>query len=131
MEYGLNSGDFSRERKLPVEHVVGLVLHMAAHRNGDGYDITAQNYFSELREYLGDEGIEPVTRQGISQARAKLDWEAFRHLLHEANQDRELASRGFCYRGHVTRAIDGTQLTLPLSSDLLDFFGAPGTAWCF
>lgn len=121
-EYALNSGDFSRERKLPVEHVVGLVVYMAAHRNGDGHDITAQNYFAGLGQYLGDTDITPVTRQAVSQARAKLDWEAFRHLLREANQDDELASRGLCYRGHVTRAIDGTQLVLPHSEDILELF---------
>jgi hypothetical protein len=95
---------------------------MAAHRNGDGYDITSQNNFSELREYLGGDEVEPVTRQAVSRARAKLDWEAFRHLLRDANQDEELAARGFCYRGLVTRAIDGTQLTLPHTEDLLEFF---------
>lgn len=95
---------------------------MAAHRNNDGYDITAQNYFSDLREYLGESDLQPVTRQAISQARAKLDWEAFRYLLRQANQDEPLAAQGFSYRGHVTRAIDGTQLTLPCSEDLLEFF---------
>ncbi len=105
-----------------MEHVVGLVLYMAAHRNSDGYDIASQNYFSELGGYLGNPEIEPVTRQAVSQARGKLDWEAFRYLVREANQDFELASRGFCYRGHVTRAIDGTQLTLPHSDDILDLF---------
>lgn len=101
---------------------MGLVVYMAAHRNGDGYDISSQNYFHELGQYLGDEAISPASRPAVSQARAKLDWEAFRHLVRDANQDDELARKGFCYRGHVTRAVDGTQLVLPHSEDVLDLF---------
>ena len=66
--------------------------------------------------------IEPASHQAVSRARSKIDWQAFRHLLQEANQDDELTGSRFRYRGHVTRAIDGTQLTLPHSDETLEYF---------
>ncbi len=94
---------------------------MAAHHNADGYAISSQNYFSELSRFVG-ETVEPASHQAVSQARSKIDWQAFRHLLNEANQDADLSGDRFQYRGHVTRAIDGTQLTLPNSEELLEYF---------
>jgi len=120
-EYALISGAFTRNRKLPLEHTLGIVLHMSAHRNMDGYDITSQNYFAELSRFTGD-AINPVSHQAISQARAKIDWEAFRYLLQQANQDEVFSGKAFRYRGHIVRAIDGTQITLPRSEDILDLF---------
>lgn len=120
-EYALNSGDFTRTRKLPVEHTIGIVMHMAASRNTDGYSISAQNYAAELSQFVG-ETVAPATHQAISKAREKLDWEAFRYLLQESNQDTELDGARFRYRGHIARAVDGTQLTLPHSEGILDLF---------
>jgi hypothetical protein len=94
---------------------------MAAHRNADGYAISSQNYFSELSHFVG-ESIVPASHQAVSKARSKIDWQAFRHLLQEANQDDVLTGPRFRYRGHITRAIDGTQLTLPHSEELLEYF---------
>ena len=120
-EYALNSGDFTRTRKLPIEHTIGIVMHMSANRNTDGYSISAQNYAAELSQFTG-EPIEPATHQAISKSREKLDWEAFRYLLQEANQDTQLNASRFRYRGHITRAADGTQLTLPHSEGMLELF---------
>ena len=94
---------------------------MAAHRNGDGYAISSQNYFSELSRFVG-ETIEPASHQAVSKARSNLDWQAFQHLLRQANQDQELSGERFRYRGHITRAIDGSQLTLSYSDELLEYF---------
>jgi hypothetical protein len=120
-DYALNSGDFTRTRKLPIEHTIGIVMHMTANRNTDGYSISSQNYSAELSQFVG-EPVEAATHQAISKAREKLDWEAFRYLLKEANQDVELHATRFRYRGHITRAVDGTQLTLPHSEELLEIF---------
>lgn len=121
LEYRLSSGDFTRTRKLPVEHVVGTLLYMSAHRNADGYAISSQNYFSEVSRYVGQD-VDPATHQAFSKAREKLDWEALRFLLRQANQDRRLSGARYRYCGHVARAVDGTQLTLPRSEELLEYF---------
>jgi hypothetical protein len=94
---------------------------MAAHRNGDGYAISSQNYFSELSRFVG-ETVEPASHQAISKARSNLDWQAFRHLLSQANQDSELTGERYRYRGHIARAIDGSQLTLSYSEEILEYF---------
>lgn len=94
---------------------------MTAHQNADGYAISSQNYFSELSQITGEK-VEPASHQAISRARSKIDWQAFRHLHQEANQDHELSGPRHRYRGHITRAIDGTQLTLPYSDELLEYF---------
>lgn len=99
---------------------------MAAHRNGDGYALTSQNYFSDLSRFFG-KTIPPVSHQAIAKARNKLDWQAFRFLLQQANQDETLSQPCFRYQGHITRAIDGTQLTLPRTHDLLELFESHGT----
>ena len=127
MEYSLNSADFTRTRKLPVEHTVGIVMHIAASRNSDGYAITAQKSAAELGRFV-DEEVLPLSRQAVSQAREKLDWEAFRYPMREANQDTKLDGDCFRYRGHITRAADGTRLTLPHSEGVLRCSSA-GPAW--
>jgi Transposase DDE domain len=101
-----------------------MTLYMAANRNEDGYDITSQNYFSELGLHLGED-IVPATRQSFCTARKKLHWTAFEYLLRLANQDYTPALTLLRYKGHVTRAIDGTRLTLPRSEDLLAHFELP------
>jgi hypothetical protein len=104
-----------------VEHTVGLVLHMAASRNENGYDITSQNYFEELGDHRGKE-IEPVTRQSISEARAKLKWQGFEALLPVANREKEFKEDFLRYKGHITRAVDGTSMIVPRTEELLQHF---------
>ena len=113
--------DFTRQRKLPIEHTIGIVLYMAAHGNREGYGISAQNYFSELGRLTG-ETTPPASHQAISSAKEKIDWQAFRHLLQASNQDQELSAKQFRYQGHTTRAVDGSGLTLPRSPELAEYF---------
>lgn len=99
-----------------------MILHMAISRNENGYDITSQNYFRELGLHL-EEKIEPVTRQSFSEARGKLSWQGIEYLLDVANQEESLRELPHLkYRGHITRAIDGTSLLLPRTDELLSYF---------
>lgn len=100
---------------------------MAANRNENGYDITSQNYFEELGHYSG-EPLEPMTRQSVSEARGKLGWEAFEYLLTAANREEEFRSSRFTYKGHVTRAVDGTYMNAPRTEDVLKYFSPQKTA---
>jgi hypothetical protein len=113
--------DFTRTRHLNLEHTVGMVLHMASSRNENGYDITSQNYFEELGNHLKSP-IEPPTRQSVSEARAKLKWEGFESLLCAANQEKEFDGDSFRFKGHITRAVDGTSMIVPRTADLLGHF---------
>jgi hypothetical protein len=113
--------DFTRDGQLSIEHTVGLVLHMAASRNENGYDITSQNYFEELGEHRGS-ATRPVTRQSISEARGKLKWQGFEALLSVANRERQFKEDCLRYKGHITRAVDGTSMIVPRSEELLRYF---------
>jgi len=94
---------------------------MSANRNENGYDITAQNYFDELGSH-SDSELDPITHQSVSEARAKLKWEAFEYLLGRANREKDFNDEQFTYRGHITRAVDGTSMITPRTEDLLSHF---------
>ncbi len=92
---------------------------MVTYRNGNGYDISSQNYFSELSSHLGRQII-PATRQSVCDSRMKLSYKAFEYLFKQANQ--EGVFREAKWKGHIVRAIDGTDLRLPFSKDIVKRF---------
>lgn len=121
MEFRCNPCDFTRSRQLTLEHTLGFLISLSCARNGNGYDITSQNYFRELGSHLG-ESIIPATRQSVSEARAKLRWEAVENLLGWANLERDGLPEHLKFLGHVTRAIDGTSFFTSASPELLEHF---------
>jgi hypothetical protein len=101
---------------------------MACARNGNGYDISSQSYFRGLADHLDDSAVDPVRRQSVSEARAKLGWQAFEHLLDCANLEPAGLPARFKFQGHVTRAIDGTSFFTPRTSELLGHFSPRKTS---
>jgi hypothetical protein len=99
---------------------------MAADRNGSGYDISSQNYFRDLAREI-DEDLVPVRKQSVSEARAKLSWEAFEFLLERANIEEQGLPPRLTFKGHVTRAFDGTSFYTPRSDELLEHFSPRNT----
>jgi IS4 transposase len=94
---------------------------MTASRNGNGYDISSQNYFRELGKLLEIE-IDPVRKQSISDARAKIYWQAFEFLLTQSNLESAGLPDEFKFEGHVTRAWDGTSFITARTEELLTHF---------
>src|SRR4051812_5568921 len=81
---------FSRPGKLDLVHTVGMCLYMAADRNQHGYDISSQDYFSELSKYLGmDFPLASPSRASVCEARQKLSPEAFGFLLEKLRFEEE------------------------------------------
>jgi hypothetical protein len=101
-------------------------MSMTLARNGNGYDISSQNYFRQLNKEIG-EAIDPVRHQSVSAARAKLKWEGFEYLLGEANIERDGLSKAFKFKGHTTRGVDGTSFYTPRTEDLLEHFSVRNT----
>lgn len=99
---------------------------MAADRNENGYEITSSNYFREISRDL-KEHIEPATRQALCAARANLGWEAFEFLLGEANLEKAGLPTHMRFKGHVTRAVDGTSFFTPRTEELLMYFSPRNT----
>lgn len=99
-----------------------MILHMVCSRNENGYDITSQNYFRELKPHI-EEKIDPVTRQSFSEARMKFSWQGMEYLLDVANQEDTLGNLPHLkYQGHTTRAVDGTWFIVPRTEELLEHF---------
>jgi hypothetical protein len=126
LKFRRNSADFTRDRVLTIEHVVGLILSMSCARNGNGYEISSENYFIELGEKL-DRSIEPARKQSVSTARGKIGWQAFEYLLDQANLEHDRLPGRLKFKGHVTRAIDGSSFFTPRSDDLLMHFSPRNT----
>lgn len=108
---------FIRERKLGLTHLIGHVLYLVSQRNLNGYDITSQNYYSQLSVSLGKD-FAPVGRSSFCEARKKLKWEAFDYLLQQACDDDNSPK----WKGHVVKAVDGSWVTLPASDKVLEQF---------
>ncbi len=92
---------------------------MAIDGNRAGYSISAQDFFSDL-------GLNPVDapkKQTVSDARAKIKWEGFEFLLHEARRD-DLEAQ---WIGHIVRIADGSKIRLPNSVELGERFATPNT----
>jgi hypothetical protein len=101
-------------------------MAMSLDRNGNGYDISSQNYFRSLATELSAE-LEPVKHQSVSEARGKLSWKGFEYLLGEANMENEGLGKANTFRGHIVRAIDGSSFFTPRSDDLLKHFSVRQT----
>ena len=94
---------------------------MTLNRNGNGYDISSQNYFRDLSAQVKEQ-IHPVRHQSVSEARSKLGWKAFEDLLGEANLEAVGLAKDLKFKGHPVRAIDGTTFYTPRTDDLLQHF---------
>lgn len=94
-------------------------MKMAVDGNRAGYSISAQDYFAEL-------GLKPADapkKQTVSDARAKVDWQAFEFLLQEAKRD----DLEVPWKGHSVKIADGTKLNLPNADELCERFAIPNT----
>lgn len=126
LEHRASPTDFTRSRTLTIEHTVGLVMSMVLDRNGNGYDISSQNYFRDISAEMKKQII-PARHQSVSEARAKLGWPAFEALLGEANLEHAGLSKEFKFKGHIVRGIDGTSFYTPRTEDLLAHFSVRHT----
>lgn len=112
---------FSRNRKLNLVHTIGHVLHLAACRNSNGYEISSQNYFAHWNQETS-ESIRSPSRSSICEARQKLSFKAFEFLLKSANLNQASVPKDLLWNGHIVRAADGTKIPLPASKEILKSF---------
>lgn len=96
-------------------------MSMSLNRNGNGYDISSQNYFKDLSKEL-NEKLKPAAHQSVSDARGKIKWEGFEYLLGAANLEKRGLPKSFKFKGHVTRGVDGTSFYTPRTEELLEYF---------
>lgn len=90
-------------------------------KNFGGYDISAQSFYSTLSEDLNANYSKPC-RSSICEARQKLSWEVFPHLLKQFNKSIETELDKMKWHGHHVYAADGSILTLSHSEELKQRF---------
>jgi hypothetical protein len=110
---------FSRQRKLPLKHLVGCLMHKSLCQSGRGYELIYANYFAQLEH---SDQVCRLSRSSFCEARAKLSWEAFALLLHRANLDQNKNFQSPRWKGHRVRAVDGSCVQLPRSEEILATF---------
>ena len=90
---------------------------MVAEGNRSGMAITGQNFCTNRDLDVAD----AARKQTLSDARAKIKWQGFEFLLHEARRD-DLEEP---WIGHRVRIADGTKLNVPNTVDLQGHFATP------
>ena len=103
--------DFIRNRKLPLEQVLKLILGMGGNTLN-----------RELLSYYGFM-LDTVTASAFVQQRAKIRPEAFEHLFHQFSLQTDEDRR---YKGYRLLAFDGSDLHIPTNSEDADSY-FPGT----
>ena len=100
--------DFTRNRKLPLEKVVSLLLKMGGHSLRD-----------EMLDHLDFNDL-PVSVSALVQQRNKILPEAMEYLFHRFTQ---LCERTRLYKGYRLLAVDGTDLQFTANpNDPLSYF---------
>lgn len=111
--------DFSRERKLPLEKIAGIIINMPKR----SLSIELQEFFDSLGN-----GQEACTKGAFSLQRAKL-----KPLFFQAWNKWLVDNFYIAYGEHIKRwrdfrlhAVDGSTLYLPNKKEIIDHFGTHG-----
>lgn len=104
---------FSRERKLPLQDLIGIILKKAANSNRFGLSITSQFYFESL-------AIAP-SKQSISEARQKICWRLFEKVFSSLSEESPNRKN---WKSHTVKIIDGTKVRVPRNVELMTAFGS-------
>jgi hypothetical protein len=117
--------DFSRRRKLPLAHLIVVLISLAASGRDAGVAIKLDAFFTLARRSgLWPAGHSPH-RSALTKARAKLPWQALATLLrrsvalaYEVFPPRE----EYQWRGLSVFAFDGSTYTLPATEAIRQAF---------
>jgi hypothetical protein len=117
--------DFSRHRKLPLSHLIVVLISLVASGRDKGVATKLDEFFTLARRSgLWPEGHSPH-RSALTKARAKLPWQALDTLLrrvvllaYEVFPPRE----EYRWRGLSVFAFDGSTYTLPATAAIRQAF---------
>ena len=117
-----NQADFTRNRSLPFNRLITLVLSMAASGTNQGVDPKAGLFFKNARRSGLWPDANATDRSSISKARSKIKWQVFDDILADAVK---LAYRiwpkddaRYSWNDMSVFAIDGSRFRLPASDSL-------------
>jgi hypothetical protein len=86
---------------------------------GRGYELIYANYFASLERSTR---VAHMGRSSFCEARDKLSWEAFAYLLNKSSLENRSEFEMERWLGHRVRAVDGTNVQLPCSEEILATF---------
>ena len=129
--FAATPGGFSRRSPLSAEVMLTLLLYMVADAGRRGYARLLDAFWDEA--YVAGIALgsdEPVSAAAYCQARAKLDPQAVRRVLHGVAGAFDV-KHGHRFRFHGRRllAIDGTKLILQRTRALWDAFGGMSSGY--
>ena len=110
--YKNSETDFTRKRRMGFIGIMALSLNFLR----KSLQLEIDNYM----ELLDPEIEKPITKQAFSKARQKIDWGAFEYLFEMTGEKAIEADVFGRYKGYRVFAIDGTELYLPLSKEIVD-----------
>lgn len=108
--------DFTRNRKMPFNQLVLFMLNMIK----SSIQTCLDNFF----ENTGQEEVH-MAQQSFSEAREKINWEAFR-VLFRMIVDLIYSRYYETWHGYRLSAIDGSKIQIPDDQKLRDYFGTAG-----
>lgn len=108
--------DFTRDRKMPFKQLVLFMINMVR----SSIQTCLDNYF----EMMGQEDVH-MTEQSFSEARQKINWEAFQDLF-KTIVDHIYTGYYKTWHGYRVSAIDGTKVQIPDDPKLRGYFGTTG-----
>lgn len=111
--------DFSRNRKLPFERTIGIILNMPKR----SLSIEIQDFFDHLQS-----GVESCTKGAFSLQRSKLKALFFdiwnKQLVNSFYSHYGLATKK--WKGFILQAVDGSTAYLINKKEVVDYFGTQG-----
>lgn len=119
--YLKNPSDFSRERKLPFDKLITLILSLVSSPGQKGVDIKSREFF-RMSRYCGlwPEAT-PVHRSSITKGRNKISWQLFDDILTDAVDlayDVWPKSNQYQWQGRDVFAFDGSKFLLPATEKI-------------
>ena len=108
--------DFTRDRKMPFNKLVLFMLNMVK--------CSIQTCLDRFFELTSQDDVH-MTQQSFSEARQKINWEAFQDLF-KTIVDHIYTGFDRNWHGFRVSAIDGTKIQLPDDKALREYYGTTG-----
>jgi hypothetical protein len=123
--FSKSPSDFTRDRKLPFDKLIALILSLTANSVKKGVDIKCGEFFRMSRLYGLWPEAESVHRSAVSKGRKKIPWQVFEEIFNDSvNLSYELIHQNEenTWHGKNVYAFDGSKFLLPATSEIRKAF---------
>ena len=124
----MNERDFSRNRRLPLEITLAVLINMVRPGKRDGYQKVIDRFYSDTQlAFQNEESQKPPDKSAFFRARKKIPFTIMEDLFEKTvTFARQLAEKNssLLWKGFRVFGIDGTKKNLPDNPQLRDCFEA-------